>query len=99
MFTRTFLTRYSIIVLLLLLTLGSAVQTFACVPKPGASPDYTLEDHIDNAPLVFVGTVVGGTIARNWFLADAEIEVEMYLKGEGLAVVTIVGFGEPGGCF
>jgi hypothetical protein len=96
MFKRQF-TRYTIILALLVLSFAFAVPTFACSPAPGHYPsDFTFEQRIDNAPLVLVGRVVGGT--TQWGAIDvAEVEVETYIKGEGLAVVHIAGFGTGGG--
>jgi hypothetical protein len=96
MFNRKF-TQYIIILVLLVLSFAFAVPTFACSPAPGHYPsDFTFEERIDYAPLVLVGHVVGGT--TEWgFLTTAEVEVETYIKGEGLAVVNIAGFGGGGG--
>jgi hypothetical protein len=98
MFKRQF-TRYIIILALLVLSFAFAVPTFACSPAPGHYPsDFTFEQRIDNAPLVLVGRIVGGDGTGRGFTIDtAEVEVETYIKGEGLAVVHIAGFGDGGG--
>jgi hypothetical protein len=97
MFKRQF-TRYLIILAVLVLSFAFAVPTFACSPAPGHYPsDFTFEQRIDNAPLVLVGRVVGGTSGRLFTIDTAEVEVETYIKGEGLAVVHIAGFGDGGG--
>lgn len=93
------LTRFSIVLALLVLSFAFAVPTFACSPAPGHYPsDFTFEQRIDNAPLVLVGRVVGGEgTGRSFTIGIAEVEVETYIKGEGLAVVHIAGFGDGGG--
>lgn len=83
---------------IMLLSLALAVPTYACSPTPQAF-ELTLEDRIENAPIVLVGTVVDG--ATRWggsTITEAEVEVERYLKGTGISVVSIYGFGDGPDC-
>lgn len=77
----------------------SSSPVSACTP-PTRPPDYvpsTIEDHVNDAGLVLIGTVVGG-MENGYEITEAEIEVERYLKGEGSAIVTIQRFGHTAGC-
>ncbi|MDQ7025743.1 MAG: hypothetical protein Q9P44_09305 [Anaerolineae bacterium] len=82
---------------IMLFSSALTVRTYACSPTPEAL-EYTLEDRIENAPLVLVGTVLDGTIGWGNTIVEAEIKVDSYLKGSGMAVVTISGFGDGADC-
>lgn len=72
----------------------------ACEPLPPSSdnePVVTLEDHVNHANWIMVGTVIGGTKDAG-VITQAEIEVERYLKGNGSAIVYISGFGHSTAC-
>lgn len=72
----------------------------ACKPLPPSSADepvFTLEDHVNHANWIMVGTVIGG-IEDAGVITQAEIEVERYLKGDGSAIVHINGFGHSTAC-
>ena len=97
MFNRKSLATYIVTIILLLLSLALAIPASACSPAPDQI-NRTLQERIDNAPLVLVGTVVNGTTSWGDTIAIAEVEVETYLKSEGLAVVNIAGFGAGPDC-
>ncbi|MEM9952873.1 MAG: hypothetical protein AAF846_14795 [Chloroflexota bacterium] len=86
---------------LLIAMLLAVSPTFACSPMEGAF-DYTLEEQIDDADLIVVGTIVGGEV-RNYsgayeVIETAEIEVEQYLKGTGQTLINVRGFGDGADC-
>lgn len=79
----------------------SHLSVHACSPVQDAF-NYTLEDRIDNAEIVLVGTVVGGVVRNSYgdweILSEAEVSVSQYLKGNGDALVNIQGFGDGADC-
>lgn len=97
MFNRKSLATYGITITLFVLSLALAIPVSACSPAPDQI-GRTIQERIDNAPLVLVGTVVNGTTSWGTTIAIAEVEVETYLKGEGLAIVNIAGFGAGPDC-
>ncbi|MGB7337347.1 MAG: hypothetical protein WBC91_00530 [Phototrophicaceae bacterium] len=78
-----------------------ASPAYACSPSEDAL-NYTLEDRVNNADMILVGTVVGGEIGNpnnNYeVIRQAEVDVERYLKGEGESQVQIHGFGDGADC-
>jgi hypothetical protein len=80
------LTRYAIMLVLFGLSFKLATPTFACSPRRIPS----LEERIDTADVVLIGTVVETIISDSGFVT-AQVEVETYLQGEGSAVVAIDG--------
>jgi hypothetical protein len=86
------------LIFVLLLLLAIAVPTFACEPTRGTS-EFTLEDYVNNAEFIFVGTVIDG---ENEYgdsnILVAEIVVSTYLKGQGPEVVQVAGFGYGPDC-
>lgn len=85
--------------IVLLLSLAIA-PSYACEPTPLAF-NHSLAELVDNAPIILVGTVTGGS-TEQWgnraVIVEAEIEVEQYLKGEGPSIVRITGYGAGPDC-
>lgn len=73
----------------------------ACSPSQEAM-NLTLEDRVENAPMILIGTAVQGftTSYGNGYeiIREIEVEVETYLRGEGPAIVRISGFGDGADC-
>jgi hypothetical protein len=80
------LTRYAMMLVLLMLSFTFATPTFACSPRRIPS----LEERIDTADVVLIGTVVEVVPVDGGYVS-ARVEVESYLQGTGAAVVTIDG--------
>jgi len=78
--------RFIPFILLIMLSFTYAAPTFACFYA-----DPPLEQVIDGSRYVFVGTIVATFVNENNSLT-AQIEVERYLQGEGLAVVYLTDF-------
>ncbi len=90
---------FNLITLLMLFGVSNSPVS-ACEPLPPSSdnePVVTLEDHVNHANWIMVGTVIGGTEDAG-VITQAEIEVERYLKGDGSAIVHINGFGHSTAC-
>jgi hypothetical protein len=90
--------RWKAFAFLLVFCLWMSSPAAACSPAQDAS-DFSLNDYVANAELVFVGRILDG---ENPYGDDvimrAEVEVETYLKGEGSALVDISGFGYGADC-
>jgi hypothetical protein len=87
-----------ILLLIMLLCLWMPSPVAACSPTKDAA-QYSLADYIANAPIIFVGEVVAGENPYgDTVIITAEVEVDNYLKGEGLAIVEISGFGYGPDC-
>jgi hypothetical protein len=79
--------------LLLLLQLASVMPVRAC---SGMFRETTLKEHVDDADLIFVGTVTGSS-SDNPYEANYTVAVENYLKGQNAETVLITGYGTGGG--
>lgn len=93
---KVYLTIISAVSLAILLSLA-ATSVYACSPPTPSPtpPNFTFEDYIDDAPYIFVGTIVqyfssdyGGSL----YIDEVKVEVETYLKGGGSTMVRIGGF-------
>ena len=86
------------LIFVLLLCLWMSIPVAACSPARDAS-EFSMDDYIANATVVFVGTIVDGENPYgDGVIMTAEVEVERYLKGEGSALVEISGFGYGADC-
>lgn len=84
--------------LLFLLCLCISIPVLACEPSRDAA-NFTLADYVNNADIIFVGTVVDGEgYHGDSTILTAEIVVTSYLKGEGLELVQVSGFGYGTDC-
>lgn len=76
-----------------LISLFAAIPSFACEPRRD-SDEFSLEDYVNNADLIFVGTISGGEgHDGDSYILIAEVEVSTYLKGSGDALIEVSGFG------
>jgi hypothetical protein len=90
--------RWKAFALLLIFSLWMSSPAAACSPARDAS-DFSLDDYVANAEMVFVGTILGGENPNGGdVIMTAEVEVETYLKGEGSALVEISGYGYGEDC-
>jgi|GEM_PF-5182460 len=73
-------------------------QVHACTQPPEPIPTaVTLEERVNNAPIILVGQVAGYDDETGYNFI-AEVQVERYLKGEGTSPVQISGFGYSSMC-
>jgi hypothetical protein len=80
--------RYITIFMLLILSFTFATPTFAC-----QFHFVSLEERVDTAPIVLIGTITDIVIVSpEDSLITMQVTVETYLQGEGLAAVTIEGY-------
>jgi hypothetical protein len=79
--------------LLVLMQLAIALPVRAC---SGEFRETTLREHVDDAALIFVGTVTGSS-SDNPYEANYTVQVENYLKGQSAEIVLITGYGSGGG--
>jgi hypothetical protein len=75
--------------LLVLMQLAIALPVRAC---SGEFRETTLKEHVDDAALIFVGTVTGSS-SDNPYEANYTVQVENYLKGQNAETVLITGYG------
>lgn len=72
-------------------------RAFACTLPLGGLPEYSLEDLVNNAPIVFEGTVVAN-LGPSEGQYDVQVQVIEYLKGSADPVVKIGSFGTSALC-
>jgi len=83
----------------LLIVILVGLQLAATLPVAACSGDFRKtepQEHIDDADLVLVGTVIGSS-SSDAYTAHYAIQVESYLKGSGPDAILITGYGYAGG--
>ncbi|MEL6309588.1 MAG: hypothetical protein AAFQ52_15715, partial [Chloroflexota bacterium] len=90
------------LIMILVFAFAIAPQaTFACSPPPDYM-NYTLADRVENAPIIFTGTITQGFLMFEdtpyYFISDALIEVDTVYKGEAQAIEHMYGFGQGPDC-
>lgn len=90
------------LIMILVFAFAIAPQaTFACSPLEDYM-DYTLADRVENAPIIFTGTITRGSLMFEdtpyHFISDALIEVDTVYKGEANAIEHMYGFGQGPDC-
>jgi hypothetical protein len=90
--------RWKAFAFLLVFCLWMSSPAAACSPAQDPS-DFSLDDYVANAQIVFVGRILGGENPYgDDVIMTAEVEVETYLKGEGSALVELSGYGYGSDC-
>ncbi len=84
---------------MILMLVRPPLPALACTPPPGGLPPYTVADRTNAAEVVVEGTIVALTDADNYgAIKTATVEVRLYFKGDGPAVVSIARFGPSSLC-
>jgi hypothetical protein len=90
--------KFRIVFCLFLLFCFGIAPVFACTQPPVPPPTPTLNELVDNASLIFLGTVTDGTIGQDGVINQAVITLELSLKGQSAAQYTVDGFGRSSMC-
>lgn len=98
---RPFLRWFPVIVIFAIFTpfwLSNTSQAYACTPPPGGHTFYSLEERVNQAPIILQGHVIGDYFDNSTRRRIAIIEVDAYFKGSGPSIISVGGYGDPQEC-